>query len=143
MITKAEIKTLVFSNNFDINSIKDNMIVAVQLNNLLPILGSDLYDDVEANPSNYTDLLGLIKPFLAWEIRKAISHTVTHKLGNKGAMKAQGVNEQPDDVIQVKREAEHFANTYKRLVEEYLEKNKPSLWEKPTQSDIFNKIIIL
>lgn len=143
MITKAEIKELVFGNNFDVNQIKDNVITAIKFNNLLPILGSELFDDVEANPNDYTDLLELIKPFLAWEIRKAISHTVTHKLGNKGAMVAQGVNESPEDVINVKREADHFATTYNKLLMNYLEKNKPSLWVQPEASDIFNKIIIM
>lgn len=143
MITKVEIKALVFSNNFDINAIKDNVIFAIETTVLLPILGSDLFDDIEANPQNYVTLLSYIKPMLAWEIRKATSHTVTYKLGNKGAMEANGVNESPTDVIEVKREAEKFASTFRNLTWEWLRKNKPALWKPTKETDFVNKIIIM
>jgi hypothetical protein len=143
MITKAEIKTLAFGTNFDIAQIKDNVIYLVKVNTLLPILGTNLYDDVESTPANYTDLLDLIKPFLAWEVRKYVSHTITYKLGNKGAMIAQGVNEQPTEVINVKREAEKLSADYKKLITQWLETNKPALWKRPIENDFINKIIIM
>jgi hypothetical protein len=55
--SKAEIKALAFSNNFDINAVKDNVIQIVEWEQVMTVLGTDFYDDVVANPGNYTTLL--------------------------------------------------------------------------------------
>ena len=51
--SKAEIKALAFSNTFDINAVKDNVIQIVEWEQVMTVLGTDLYDNVVANPGSY------------------------------------------------------------------------------------------
>jgi hypothetical protein len=144
IVSKAEIKALAFSNNFDINAVKDNIIQIVEWEQLLPILGADFFDDVVANPNNYTALLTTyIKPYLAWSVKYYLVKGNHIKMGNKGSMTAQGSNETPADPEQDKRVASGFAQSYKRqLLKELKEGNYP-LFKGYVCTDIVNRIIIM
>ena len=143
--SKAEIKALAFSNNFDINAVKDNVIQIVEWEQVMTVLGTDFYDDVVANPANYTTLLSdYLKPYIAYNLLAYISKPNHIKTGNKGAQTAQGSNEQIANVEEAKRQAMAMATRYKSQMIAYLDKTKPVLWMGETSNDgITNKIIII
>ncbi len=143
--SKAEIKSLAFGNNFDIAAIKDNVIMLVEYEQVLTLLGADLYDAIVANPSSYTTLLtNFLKPYIAWNVKVYISQGNHLKTGNKGAQIATGANEVAGDVELAKREAMTWARKYKTQIIKYLDDNNVALWEGYEENDsIINKIIIL
>jgi hypothetical protein len=146
--TKADIKALAFGNNFDINAVKDNVITLVEWEQVLPILGSDLFDDVVANPNNYTTLVSdYLKPYIAWSLKYYIIKGNAIKTGNKGSMTANGSNEQPADSEADKRNASAFAQSYKRQLIKELKRGYDAgiyqLWVEYKASDFINRIIIM
>lgn len=143
--SKAEIKALVFSNNFDVNAIKDNLIQVVEWEQVLPLFGTDLYDDVVANPASYATLLSdYLKPYIAYNVKAYISKPNHIKTGNKGAQTATGSNEVIANVEESKRQAMRMASRYKQQMISYLDKAKPALWKgEPKDDQIINKIIII
>ena len=145
IVSKAEIKTLVLNNNFDVNAIKDNLIQAVEWEQVLPLFGVDLYDDVVANPASYTTLLSTyLKPYIAYNVKAYISKPNHIKTGNKGAQTASGSNEVIANVEESKRQAMQMATRYRKQMVNYLDKTKPALWNgEPDYDGIINKIIII
>jgi len=143
--SKTEIKALAFSNNFDIEAVKDNLIQVVEWEQVLPLLGTSLYDDVVANPGSYTILLReYLKPFIAYGVKAYVSKPNHIKTGNKGAQTAQGSNEQIASIQMAKREASKMVDSYKKLMVKYLDDSSIALWEgEPTNTGIINKIIII
>ena len=143
--SKAEIKSLAFGNNFDVAAIKDNVIMLVEYEQVLTLLGADLYDDIVATPLSYTTLLSnFLKPYIAWNVKVYISQGNHLKTGNKGAQIATGGNEVAGDVELAKREAMTWARKYKAQIIKYLDDNNVALWEGYEENDsIINKIIIL
>lgn len=143
--SKAEIKALAFSNTFDINAVKDNLIQLVEWEQVLSLFGADFYDDVVANPASYTTLLSdYLKPYIAYNVKAYLSKPNHIKTGNKGAQTAQGSNEQIANVEFAKREAMNMATKYKRQMIDYLDRTKPALWKGESKTDqIINKIIIM
>ena len=132
---KQEIKNLVFSRNFDINNVKDNVINLVELERVKPLLGSELFLKVKTDPSSYADLLELVKPFIAYMLKYYIQTSNHIRTSNKGAQTAQGSNEQIADVELAKREALTFANKYKEQINIFLKKD--------CNSNAINGIIIM
>jgi hypothetical protein len=143
--SKAEIKALAFSNTFDMNAVKDNLIQLVEWEQVLSLFGADFYDDVVANPGTYTTLIGTyLKPYIAYNVKAYLSKSNHIKTGNKGAQTAQGSNEQIANVEFAKREAMNMATKYKRQMIAYLDNTKPILWKgEPKDDQIINKIIIM
>ncbi len=143
--SKAEIKALAFSNTFDINAVKDNLIQLVEWEQVLSLFGADFYDDVVTNPASYTTLIDTyLKPYIAYNVKAYLSKANHIKTGNKGAQTAQGSNEQIANVEFAKREAMNMATKYKRQKVTYLDSNKPALWKgEPKDDQIINKIIIM
>jgi len=143
--SKAEIKALAFSNTFDMNAVKDNLIQLVEWEQVLSLFGADLYDDVVANPASYTTLIDTyLKPYIAYNVKAYLSKANHIKTGNKGAQTAQGSNEQIANVEFAKREAMNMATKYKRQMITYLDNTKPTLWKgEPKDDQIINKIIIM
>ena len=143
--SKAEIKALAFSNTFDMNAVKDNLIQLVEWEQVLSLFGADFYDDVVANPASYTTLIDTyLKPYIAYNVKAYLSKANHIKTGNKGAQTAQGSNEQIANVEFAKREAMNMATKYKQQMITYLDKNKPALWKgEPKDDQIINKIIIM
>ena len=133
MITKQEIKDLVYGANFDLALIKDSLIELVKLTNLKPLLGDDLYKDIVDNPSDYTPLLdSYIKPYLAYLVKARLAVSKNLKSGNKGAMRAGGSNEingGNDGEEKEKRTAASIADDFKTLIIKELDKTKPTLWD--------------
>ena len=142
--SKSEIKALAFSNTFDINAVKDNVIQIVEWEQVMTVLGTDLYDDVVANPGSYATLLSdYLKPYIAYNLKAYISKPNHIKTGNKGAQTAQGSNEVIANVEEAKRQAMSMATRYKNQMIAYLDRTKPVLWKGEQDSDgIINKIII-
>jgi len=143
--SKAEIKALAFSNTFDINAVKDNLIQLVEWEQVLSLFGADFYDDVVANPASYTTLIDTyLKPYIAYNVKAYLSKANHIKTGNKGAQTAQGSNEQIANVEFAKREAMNMATKYKRQMITYLDNTKPALWKGESRDNqIINKIIIM
>ena len=70
LITTAEINTLAFITPISVTLFKDNIMFSVEEKNLRAILGDDLQDSVNADPTSFPILLGsYIKPFLAYQIK--------------------------------------------------------------------------
>lgn len=145
IVSKADIKTQAFSLNFDVNSIKDNVIQLVEWEQVLTLFGVTMYDDIVADPSSYTTLIDTyLKPYIAYNVKAYISKANHIKTGNKGAQTAQGSNEQIADVEEAKREAMSIATGWRRQMITFLELTKPTLWVgEPNTDGIINKIIIL
>ena len=144
--TKAEIKALAFTNTFDIESIKDNIINVVEWEQVMTLLGTELYDAVVINAGGtYDTLIGTyLKPYIAYNVKAYISKPNHIKTGNKGAQIATGSNEQIGSVEEAKREAMATATSYKNQIIKYLDILKPTLWEGEGNTDgIINKIIII
>ena len=139
--SKLEIRSLAFSRNFDIDAVKDNVILLVELEQVKPLLGSLLYADVVANPSSHTELIALLKPFIAYNLKYYIEKGNHVKTGNKGAQTAQGTNETQANVEDAKREALTFANKYRSQIVSYLREN--NLYFHIERNDIINGIIIM
>lgn len=142
--TKTEIKTLAFNANFDINSVKDNVIQIVEWEQVMSFLGTELYDDLVSTPASYTELLTFIKPLIAHAVRAQIIMGVHVKTGNKGAQTANGSNETIADPNQVKREAMQLVESYRKQAIKWLNENKPALWKGEVEyPNIINKIIVM
>ena len=139
--SKAEVKNLAFNNNFDIEAVKDNVITLVELEQVKPLLGLDLYNLVVSSPSSYIDLLELLKPFIAYNVKYYINDGNHRKVGNKGVQIATGGNEQPTEVEKAKRDALSFANKYKSQINKHLKDN--NLTVLISDDSIINNIIIL
>lgn len=66
-MTAAEVVTTAINNkNFDTALIKDDFILAAELDDIRPALGDDFYDAIVAAPASYTTLLVYIKKALAF-----------------------------------------------------------------------------
>ena len=144
--SKAEIKALVFTNTFDMESIKDNVIQLVEWEQVMTLLGTDLYDAVVINSgAEYDTLIGTyLKPYIAYNVKAYISKANHIKTTNKGAQTAQGSNEVIASIEEAKREAMAMATSYRRQIVTYLDLIKPLLWEGEGDTDgIINKIIII
>lgn len=140
--TKSEIKSLAFGNNFDINGVKDNLIQVVEWEQVLTLLGSDLYDLVVSTPLDYTTLLTYLKPFIAYQVKAYISTSNHVKVGNKGSQVASGSNETADNPETTKREALSMAKHFEAQIVKWLKANghEPKRQES---HNVINKIIIL
>lgn len=71
--TIREIIETAYITNIDDNLIKEEIVMAAQYQYIKPILTDNLYKDVLANPSEYSDLVGkFIKPCLAFYVKYLI-----------------------------------------------------------------------
>lgn len=139
--SKEEIKSLAFSRNFDINSIKDNVIELIELEQIKELLGDTLYSEVKSTPSSYCELLELLKPTIAYYLKYYILKNNHVKTGNKGTQIATGGNESQGDVEMAKREALTFATKYRKQVLIYIKENNLEITHK--DDDSLNGIIII
>ena len=73
LITSSEVIALAYVTELDPTMIKDEVIQTSELKYVKPVLTSALYDDVVANPNNYTTLItSYIKPCLAFFVKYAM-----------------------------------------------------------------------
>jgi len=126
LISPSEVKNkAINAKNFDVNLILDSYILAAELDDIKPILGDDLYDDIIANQSNYTTLLVYIKNALAFYVLiKALPFIYTH-IVNRGVVVNYGDGEQvvtgeekSDILTALKRMAEAYLNELLRYLED-------------------------
>jgi hypothetical protein len=140
--SKAEIKSLAFGNNFDINGVKDNLIQVVEWEQVLTLLGTTLYDDVVTTPASYTTLLTYLKPFIAYQVKAYLSTSNHVKVGNKGSQVASGSNETADNPETSKREALSMAKHFEAQIVKWMKENGYEPKRKEADN-VINKIIIL
>ena len=153
LITKTEIKSLVYGANFDTALIKDHILDFVELKHVKTMFlnSAGLYDAIVANASNEYDTLlsDYLKPYMAYMVKAEIGEEINLKSGNKGNLRATGSSEQQGGVSgeeKAKRLALQKANGYRALIVEYFQDNKATftLWKGYKEYDgIFNGLIIL
>lgn len=134
--TKNEIKSLAYGNNFDINSIKDNEIEAIELTSLLPLVGKEIYDDIVANPTNYASIIGDVKTFIAYSVKYAHADDNHYKDGNKGTQVANGTYENAANPEKTKRNASFQINVFRNKILKWLKEQGKSPCKK---NDFINK----
>ena len=96
-ITKADVLAVpvVFSREVEAEKIQDDLIESVTQRHILPILGKDFYDDVVANPSNYTTLKTYLLPVVANFIKYYILPDIHTETSDAGMNVITGQNKQP------------------------------------------------
>ena len=96
-ITKADVLAfpVVFSREVEEEKIQDDLIESVTQMHILPILGEDFYDDVVANPSNYTTLKTYLLPVVANYIKYYILPDIHSEVSTAGINTITGQNKQP------------------------------------------------
>ena len=73
LITSTEVISLAYVTELDPTMIKSEVIQTAELKYVKPVLTSSLYDDVVANPNNYSTLISsYIKPCLAFFVKYAM-----------------------------------------------------------------------
>lgn len=140
IVTKEQIREEAFQKNTDLHIIRDAIVKAVHFTQLLPLIGSDNYDNLESDPNNDTELFELVKPFVSFAVKAYLIPDNQQKTGTKGTMIAQGSNESSTDMQEAKRNAQSIANDYKNAIKKLLESRDEKIKEYP---DIINKIIII
>jgi hypothetical protein len=135
MITKQEIKDLVFQTNTDLAIIRQNIIDIVILENVETLLPTGL--DLSLHPN----LQALVKPYIAYLVKAYLIDANQNKTGNKGTMKAQGSNEQSADEESAKRIAVSFADKFKKQIIAYLRSNELSDYKEP--NNVINGVLII
>lgn len=105
------------------------MINTVQEKHVMPVLGEDLYDDVVANPLNYTSLLPYLKPIVAYFVKYYMLPEIYAEISNTGINKVPGNNRSgasADDMGSMKQNTLEIANMHVDTLTKYLEDNESS-----------------
>jgi len=92
LITADEIIGQAFSRDVSTEKIKSNIIEAVQLRHILPIVGEDFYDAIVAAPSSYTAIVDLIKPALAYFVKYYVLPEIYVEVSTTGVNVLTGQN---------------------------------------------------
>jgi hypothetical protein len=124
--TKSEVLTMAFQRTMPESRIEDGLINAVQVKHLMPILGEDFYDDVVANPINYTTLLTYLKPIVAQFVKYYILPQVYLEISNSGVNQVPGNNRTPasmDGLGIVQQNALDHAELLVKALVKYLDDN--------------------
>ena len=96
-ITKADVIAIpvVFNRDVEENKIHDDLIESVTERHIMPILGVDFYDDVVANPSNYTDLKPYLVAVVANYTKYYMLPEIHSEISTAGVNVMTGQNKQP------------------------------------------------
>lgn len=140
IVTKEQIKEEAFQKNTDLAIIRDSIVKAVHLTQLLPLIGSTNYDNLVADVANDAPLFDLVKPYVSFAVKAYLIPDNQQKTGTKGTMTAQGSNENSANMQEAKRNAQSIANDYKQMIKELLESRDEDVEE---YDNIVNKIIII
>lgn len=127
LITAAQVITGAVNNkNLDPLLIKDDYILAAELDYLRPRLGDDFYDAIVATPGTYTTLLVYIRRALAFYVLLKALPFIHFHLASQGIMVA-GINyaapvtdQQRSDLATM---CENLAEVHMREMERYLANN--------------------
>jgi hypothetical protein len=126
LITKADVLEIAFIKNINDARIADGMINMVQVKHLKPILSKKLYDDVVNNPTNYSALITLIKPILAYFVKYYLLPGIYNDISNTGINKVPGNNRTPgtiDDLGSVRQDCLDVAQMSQAALTDYLNDN--------------------
>ena len=93
-ITKADVIAQAFSRTVEDVKIQDNLIESCGIRYLLPILSEDFYDDVVANPGDYTDLKPYLVNVLANYVKFEILPEIHTEISTAGLSQFTGQNKQ-------------------------------------------------
>ena len=127
--TKSEVLTAAFQRTMPESRIEDGLIHSVEVKHIRPLLGDDLYDDVLANPINYTTLLTYLKPILAQFVKFYILPQVYAEVSNTGINQVPGNNRTPatpDTLSSMKQNALDHADLHIQSLNKYLDDNSDS-----------------
>ena len=96
-ITKSDVLAVpvVFSRVVEENKIHDDLIESVTERHIRPILGADFYDDVVANPSNYTALKPYLVAVVANYTKYYMIPEIHSEISTAGINVMTGQNKQP------------------------------------------------
>ena len=150
MITNSEIVSIAFYANYDPADIKSIYIDVTKDNILKPILGDDLFDDINAaSPSAEAVILrdDYCKPLLAFAVKSMVIANTSPRTTNVGAAYSSANNSNPsaeakDDSINVNDQM--IAQMKQRLIV-YLRANNQTYNFKEFRQDrefITNKIFV-
>jgi len=140
IVTKEQIREESFQTNTDLAIIRDSIVKAVEITQLLPLIGASNFDNIDADPANDTELFDLVKPYVSFSVKAYLIPDNQNKTGTKATMTANGSNEQPSNVEASKRNAQSIANAYKEQIKTLLISRDEDVEDYP---EIVNKIIIL
>jgi hypothetical protein len=102
------------------------LILACEYKYLKPILGSDFYDAVVADPSSYSDLLDIAKPMLAWYVRYMLLPELKTEISDLGINRISiegATNADEEAYAQTRNQALIIAESRREQLEEHLEDN--------------------
>ena len=96
-ITKTDVLAIpvVFSREVEVNKIHDDLIESVTERHIMPILGVDFYDDVVANPTNYTALKPYLVAVVANYVKYYMLPEIHSEVSTAGINVMTGQNKQP------------------------------------------------
>lgn len=93
-ITKAEVLAQAFGRKIEDDKIQDDLVEACGIRYLLPILGEDFYNDVVANPANYTTLKPYLVNVLANYVKFEMLPEIHTEISTAGLNQFTGQNKQ-------------------------------------------------
>ena len=128
-ITKAEVLAAVFNRDIEEDKIQDDIIEACGIRYLMPILGEDFYDDVVANPSNYTTLKTYLVPVVANYVKKEMLPEILKEISTAGINAFTGQNKAPasrNDLEALRQVCKEQALLQAGRLYKYLEDNESS-----------------
>lgn len=125
-ITAEDVIGMAFSRKLNVNKIPDSFIETAQYKYIRPILGEDLYEAVEADPTSatYATLMTYIKPALAWWIKYLVLPEIYVEIADTGVktitnQNAQNVSDQR--LIEIRENSRIVAEDKIKQLTEYLE----------------------
>ena len=146
-ITKANVlaSAVTFTRTIDEKYIPTGLIEALTIKYIMPILGEDFYDDLVANPDNYTELITYILPVVAAYVKFSILpeiHTIT---GSSGMVQTTGQNKNPvtrDGLEGLRQVAIDQAELFAEVLHKYLEDNSDDYPLYYSSDNAQNSIVI-
>jgi len=94
-MTEAEVVSAAFYRSIDTDKIDANMIEAVQVHHIYPVLGKDFYNAVDADTSGYAAVITQVKPMLAYLVKYYVLAKLHVETGTVGMARIQGQNRTP------------------------------------------------
>jgi hypothetical protein len=126
LITKAEIVTLAFSRDISTIRMPENIIHAVEIKHIKPVLGEDFYNAVITTVASYAALIVYLKPVIAFFVKFYILPEIYNDISNTGVNRLQGNNRASsslDDLGSARQNCLDSANMYVEALTTYLNDN--------------------
>jgi len=134
LITAQEVIDIAIeSKNFNPEKIKDSKIEAAQEDNIRPVLGKELYDELVNQFDNNqvseknAKILSIVKIALAYFVVSRIAPNIMLQLTNKGGQQPMTENSQPisnQQRMQFQQQAIDDGNSFLRKLTRYIEENE-------------------